>query len=229
MSINNFQTLVSKINSKKVSDTNLEFQPLDFGDFEFWDDIPDEDSVSSASEKKKIYSNKLNDNILLNNKGGIKASEKDEFILELGKQASSCSNVPAIIKLTPCKTSPVSKKSWLAFHSGLLRKTTRKLKHCNKVRRSITVTPEKCFGPKMASPVNRKMIGKQSAYSKKDSSSTIKSRATNASSSHSPWGSIWNQRNAGDLYQRSRSMTPELDLIPESKEMDAHLLTVMDL
>lgn len=110
------------------------------------------------------------------------------------------------------------------------RKTPRKLKGCNKVKRSITVSPQICFGPKFASPLTtKKGKSKRMSKEKKVSSSTIKSKLTNESTPKALWKSNWEREEPETFNKRCKSTTPNLEHVPEPVELDGALLTIMDL
>ena len=86
-------------------------QPFAQQDYDDDMDIPEEDSVSNSSELKRIYNSTLNDNVLISNKGKIKATERERFLSGLEEAHLSSPNLPSLLKLMPCKPTPVTRYS----------------------------------------------------------------------------------------------------------------------
>lgn len=192
--------------------------------------IPDEDSVSNGSGINVVQSTRMSNNVLVTNKGGIKANEKDGFLYSLEKMHDQIYSTPNIIQLKACRKSNTSKPDALARVERRGRRTTRKITQCNKVRRSTTVAVTTCFGPKILSPCVKtgKKYKKGKKVRNKESTSTLKSKLTAFSSSRRLGKSYRERSESPAANERSRSAGVPLPPVPENLENGA-LLTIMDL
>ena len=176
-----------------------------------------------------IYAYSCNESLLVKNKGNIKNSEKKEFIENLEKQLILSSAKDNSIKMTPWFNNGFENASKLANQNIAKKKAKiRRNKNWNKVRRSITVSPEKWFGPKMSNPsvINK---AKSPKKLKKISSSTLKSKRTNFSSSKALKIARWRTRQLNEANNRPKSSFTRLFRIPEISENEGALLTILDL
>ena len=133
-----------------------------------------------------------------------------------------------LIKLTPWGKLRPSNTSNLENQIVHRLKRSRKVLNSRIVKRSITVSPAHCFGPKITSPDEKKKKMKKVSNKKKISSSTLKSKQTNFSSSKR-----LRELSGGNQNQRSNSISKpnfvQLCRIPEMAENDDGILTIMDI
>ena len=187
--------------------------------------MPEENLIQNNLESKQIYSSNINDNLLVKDKGSIKLKEKDLFIENLERDHLQMS----------LKRYKKSKTNLLEDHKSPRKYSARKYsvrkhKSRNQIKRSITVSPKNCFGPKIHSPTHRK-IKKSKKTVKKDSSSTIKSiksKKTNFSSSKR-----LSRMNFTNLikssYRGQIRKSSILEKISEGVENDPLNMTILDL
>lgn len=188
----------------------------------FWDhfeeEIPDESPMSLPSDKNIIYLSEINENRLVLDKGSIKSQEKLSFIETLEKEhfQSSLKRPKKSISLIPTLVKRVQN------HAINRHKTW------NPVKNSITVWPNNCFGPKIESPVNKKQRKGKKKVSKKESTTSIKTKKTLTSSSKRM--SLHNFTGAVALVHPYRTRwRSRLERIPEAAENDPINMTIMDL
>ena len=210
-------------NSKKIW--------MNQSEFDDWCNLSEseEELELNSSVANKLYSNSINQNVLLTNKGNIKPSEKKEFVEDLMRQYELINEESGLIKLNPWLRIKSSNTSNLESKFVSRNKRARKTMNSRIVKRSITVSPAIWFGPKIASPTNKKQKQIKTTNKKKISSSTLKSKQTNFSSSKGLRLPNWKKEQPLRSNSRSKSSFVNLWRIPEIAEKEDGLLTIMDI
>ena len=214
-----------------ASQKNIPSQADCFNQCQFDDscDLNESDSESGSQSPtlSTIYNNSIKESWLVKNKGNIKHSEKKQFIENLEKQLS-LNEASKSIRLTPCFNNDFSSASNIEQAQNVRNKKSRKVRNWNRVKRSITISPFKWFGPKIWSPANKDKVKKTKKY-KKSSSTTLKSKQTSFSSSKALNAIKSRTKNLPETNNRSKSSFTRLFRIPEIAENDEVFLTILDI